>query len=42
MTHPADRGYNHSPKGDIVFCTNHRTATWGFAVAHPAKGDIVF
>ena len=37
-----DRVYNHSPKGDIVFCTNHRAATWGFAEAHPAKGDIVF
>ena len=42
MTHPADRCYNHSPNGDIVFYTNNRTATWGFATAHPVKGDIVF
>ncbi len=42
MTHPAHRSGPHSPKGDIVFCTDRRDATWGFAEAHPAKGDIVF
>ena len=40
MTHPAHRSGPHSQKGDIVFCTDRRDATWGFATAHPVKDDI--